>query len=81
MTEIQSGVPERLQPSATLPQLKQEFEHWQKMEANANGLGRVLEAMVASQKKMMGIGVQVKKIIVLCAKLSGITYSILFVGY
>lgn len=80
MTEIQSGVPERLQPSATLPQLKQEFEHWQKMEANANGLGRVLEAMVASQKKMMGIGVQVKKNNCI-QKLSGITCSILFVGY
>lgn len=60
MTEIHSKVPETIELASTLPELRRQLESWQLIEKNNNGLGRVLEAMVASQRKLMGLGVQVR---------------------
>jgi hypothetical protein len=59
MTELCAKVPDSLQLPFTLPELKRLLEKWQQMEVNTNGLGRVLEAMVASQKKLKELDVQI----------------------
>ena len=62
LTDILSRMPHNFQPSTTLPGLKQQQEMWQSMDTNANSLGRILETMVSSQKRLKEMGVKVKLI-------------------
>ena len=46
--------------------LRQQLEHWQHLEGFIGGLGRLLETMVTSQKKLMDIGTQVCVCVCVC---------------
>ena len=62
LTDILSRMPHNFQPSTTLPGLKQQQEMWQSMDTNTTSLGRILETMVSSQKRLKEMGVKVKLI-------------------
>ena len=39
--------------------LKHQLEHWQQCETGIGGLGKILESMNTSQRKLVGMGAQV----------------------
>lgn len=59
LSELHSEVNVDFHLQSTLQGLKRQQELLQRCEVQCNGLGKILETMVASQKKLMNAGVQV----------------------
>ena len=54
---------EKLSPveplASSMQMLKHQLEHWQQCETGIGGLGKMLESMVTSQRKLVDMGAQV----------------------